>query len=507
MRRAALGMLAASSLAGCNLVFGLKETSPNPDGPPADAAGRAIHLAFLQASLDSDGQPLTPTEIPIDDLEMVSASALDGSDAVSLTPSPDGTLSVPLTIADATAGWRLFYQRPNQVVRELQNLPADAHVVEPLFGPLERVKPASNSGFSITPLGYPVAASHALNRVFTTGIWSEGTTIGPPPGATLAYGLADAVSSSGAMGTPGPDDRGLLFDYLIDAASTCRSSTGSMDFSAANSGPPLAPVSGSWKSDSQNPTVNTSFQLAINPNLKPFGEVQGPGRQQLGYVPNAQMPAFTRPPLPVQSLVLRNPVMIALRSCPLPTPSNAAQPPFVESAYLDTRLKRAVHTEVTATRQLPNSATVYNGLAILTLDDGGAYDVVTDVAFPEAVTIRNSAGVTADLFGAADGVAVAAGSGPLTVSWKKTVASATADFWEVTLIELPDASASLLPRRTYVTSTTSLTIQPVDVVAGHTYVLAFTAFTGLNRAPSGDFRAITGAQSISIIHARSFVVQ
>ncbi|CAN5682303.1 hypothetical protein BH11MYX3_BH11MYX3_38790 [soil metagenome] len=75
----------------------------------------------------------------------------------------------------------------------------------------------------------------------------------------------------------------------------------------------------------------------------------------------------------------------------------------------------------------------------------------------------------------------------------------------MTLLELP-AGGGVLPRRTYVTTSTSLTIQQAELVAGHSYVLAFTAFAGLNRAPSGDFRAITGAQSISIIHARSFVV-
>ncbi|CAN5682200.1 hypothetical protein BH11MYX3_BH11MYX3_38780 [soil metagenome] len=422
MRRAALGLLAASSLAGCNLVFGLKETSPNPDGPPADAVGRRIHLTFLQALLDSDGQPLTPSEIAIDDLQTVSASSLDGGSAITLPPSADGTVTVPLEIADATAGWRLAYQRPNQVVRELQNLPADAHVIEPLFGPLTRMTLPSGSGFSITALGYPGTASHSLNRVFTIGIWSEGTTLAPPPGAVLDYSLAEAVASSGPMGRPGSTDRGLLFDYAIDGASSCRSSTGSMDFSAASIGPPFAPVSGSWKSDSQMPVVNTSFQLAINPSLKPFGEAQGPGRQQVGYVPNAEMPAFTRPPLPTQSLFLRNPVILAIRSCPLPTPGNAAQPAFVESAYLNTRLKRAVHTEVTATRTLPNGATAANGLAILTLDDGGAYDVVTNVAFPEAVTIAGASGPSTGLFGASDGVPLATGSGPLTVMWRKTVA-------------------------------------------------------------------------------------
>ncbi len=502
MRRAALGLFAASSLVGCNLVFGLKETSPNPDGPPADAPGTPIHLVFLQATLDANGLPVDPVEIPINDLQLVGASTLDGGPTVMLTPAADGTVSVPLEISTSGA-WRLFYQRPNQPVRELQNLPADAHVVEPLFGPVARVAPPPGTGYSITPTGYPSTASHAQNRVFTTGMWSEGTTLGAAARAQLDYNLGDAVPLSGAMGTPGPDDRGLLFDFVLDGATGCRTSKGSTDFPAANIGPPLAPVSGSWKSDSVTPTVDVPLTVAFNANLKPFAEDAAPPRQQFGYVPSVLMPAFSRPPSPTQALQLRNPVMIAIRSCPV----LASQPAFVPSAYLDTRLKRAVHTELTTSRELPSTARVTNGLAILTFEIGGRYDVATDVAFARAVTIRAGSGPAADLFGATDGVPVGVGSGSLTVSWMKTDPAATANFWEVTLIELPDAGGMLVPKRTYVTTTTSVTVQHDDIVIGHSYVLAFTAFTGVNRARAGDFGAITGTQSISVIHARSFVAQ
>lgn len=501
MRRAALGMLAASSLAGCNLVFGLKETSPNPDGPPADVAGTPIHLTLLQLLLDSNGAPTTPTEIGIPDLVKLEAMRLDGSAPVGLTAIADGTIGVPPEIT--MGSWALVYQRKDSVVREIQNPPVGAHLVETLLGPVTRATPDPQSGFVITPASYPVTASHSLNRVLTTGTWTEGNHPVPPTGAALDYDFADAVSYSGLLGAPSPGDRGVLADFAI--ANGCRTSTGTSDFPAGDIGPPKVMTPGTaWVSSATGFTITTDLALVLTGDVAPLGETTRATQELLGYVPSKDMPAFTRPPDISRSVSLPNPPMFAVRSCSLPYQGTPPSP--VLATWLDARLPRAAYTEISASRQLSGGATLVNGLGILTLSTAASFMVTTDVAFAANVKLTSSAGA-ADLFDptGSDDVKVTRGGDPLTVSWDKQTATTTAQFWEVALIEV--VGGSLLPRRVYVTTSTSVKIQSRELEIGRHYVFSITAYTGRGGAATGDYRTITGTQAISIIHPRSFTAK
>ncbi len=501
MRRAALAMLAASSLAGCNLVFGLKETSPNPDGPPADVAGTPIHLTLLQHLLDASGAPLPPTEIAIPDLVKLEARVLGSDSTVPLTAIADGTIGVPL---DITMGsWALIYQRQGGVVREIQNPPEGAHLVETLYGPAARTAPDALSGYVITPANYPGGASHSLNRVLTTGTWTEGSRPLPPAGATLDYDYATAVSYSGPLGKPTANDHGVLADFSI--MNGCRTSIGTSDFAAGDIGPPKPMVTGSaWVSSATGFNVSTDLQLVLTLDVAPLGEGSRAAMELLGYVPSKEMPAFTRPPDGSRSIALPNPPLFALRSCPLPYAGSPPAP--VLPTWLDGRVPRGVYTEIVASRQLSGGASLVNGIAILTLSNATTFMVSTDVAFPTNVTLKSTAGST-NLFSmsGSDAVTFSPGTGPISVQWEKAMPGTTAHFWEVALIEVQ--GANLVRKRVYVTTGTSVAIQATELEVGHHYVFAIAAYSGRGGALTGDYRTITGAQSMSVIHPRSFVVQ
>ena len=494
MRRAVVGLLAASSLAGCNLLFGLDETTALPDAPAMDAPWMVIHLGFLQLPPATNDTPEAPVEIPFPDLVKVEASTLDGTTTTPLT-AVDGQLLIP---AQITAGsWRLIYQRQDEPPHELQNLPADAHVIEPLYGPLERIAPTAGMGYTITPTSYQ--GDHGNNRVFTTGMWTEGTRTLAPAGATLNYDLPDAVSYDGPLGTPGSKDRGVLVDFLV--LDGCRAATGSVDFPASPVGPPKPAVSGPWLRNAATPTITTPINLIATTDIAPLGEGQGPLREQYGYLPSKEMPELTRRPDPGRTVLLRNPPLLTLRTCPLPYPG--AVPMVAEPTYFKDHLVRAVHTEITATRPLAAGPTLVNGLAIVTTDRAGVLTVATDVAFPRNVKLLTGENSVLDLFGASDRIPLPAGASTMTLSWDKLSPGSTAHFWEVALIEVQ--SLGLTTRRIYVTTSTSLAIQRSDLAPGKEYVLALTAFSGRNGAMVGDFRIVSPDQAISVTHTRTFV--
>ena len=490
MKRAVLAMLAP--LAGCNWVFGLEPTHAKPDAPDAPPPGVPVHVALLVETLDASGAPTAPTETAIPDLARLEASTLDGQAPVPLTADPDGTVSVPMEIA--AVPWRLVYQRQGDVIREYQHLPPEAHVVEPLLGPVTRTPPPAGSGYVITPPGH--VGSHATNRVFTLGAWTEGTKIPAPAGPTLDYDLPGAASLSGSLATPMSGDRGVLIDYTVDTTSGCVRSTGSADFDAGSPVPKGNAAATTWVVTQTSPIVNTPVSLISTGDVDPFGDASTrTAREQYGYLAANDVPLFTRAADGNRSLLLRNPPLIVLRACSLPV---TGAPTVNDPAYLSARLSKVIHTEIGAPRTLPGGAGVVNGLVILTLGTT-TFNVSTNVAFPTAVKL----GAT-DLFGAQEAVPVARAATPMELSWQKTRATDVAHFWEVALIKV--AGISLTRQRVYATTKPSILITPSDLPGG-TYVLEITAYAGRSPAANGDFRGVSGDQAISVVHTRTFVVQ
>ena len=500
MARALLGVLAVSSLAACNWVFGLDKTEPAPpdDASFPDAPPKPLKLTYLVATTTAIGDPLPPIEAPLDDLVSVEASSLDGNLREAVTYGGDGTLEIPFDII--TRPWRLVYQRRNQLPRELQLLPENAHVIEPLFGPVPpRTAPVAGAGYVFTPSGGP--PNHSLNRVFTMGTFTEGSVL-LQSGPTVTYELGSATSLSGPIGTPATTDHAIVVDYTIELSSNCRSATGSLEGTGAV-GPPKATITGAWQTQPSQPAIADNL-LDIGNKLQTvmrLGETTSASRQVVGYMVSAAMPGFTRPPDPTNLLALPNPAMFALRTCP--NVIGGSPPPNVDNVvFMNDHLAAIVYTELTATRTVSGGPQLVNGIEIVTPEATmDSYVVAHLAASPMAVTLKTASNVTVDLFGTIDHVAVPDASGVLELAW--TPSSGAADYWEVSLIELGGAITTR--KRVFVTPVPTLKIDGAYLASGHEYVFELTSFTGRPGPSVGEYRTSSLPQSSSIVNTRTFL--
>ncbi len=501
MRRAAFGLLVATGLGGCNQIFGLKETTALPDSPveiPIDAAWSSIQVGFWQLAFDPSTTVPAPALVPFPDLTRFEVGTLTGP-LVTRMPDTNGSVTIPIDITEAGA-FRLVYQRGTDVVHEYQGLVADARVIEPLFGPLQRPAVPGGAGFLISPTNAPT--NHTLNRVFTVGTFTDGATVVVGPGGpTLDYAYQappGTFSMSGPLGLPGATDLGVLVDF--DIMGQCRRAIGSATF-PADKAATHPTVMGMWTAnDTVARTSTTANAIQLPPDIIPFGEGNLATRQHYGFVPSEIMPAFTRPPdLVHHQVALANPVMMPLRVCTSIDSSLAVHDPLL---FKD-KFKRALYTETTVDRTL-SGATITNGVAVLTLGLTG-FQVDSDVAFATAIKLTADGNVESKLFESADSVPVPAFTGATTLSWGITVASQKADFWDVTLWEI--SGGSLVKRRIYTTTTREVKIQRADLEASKQYVFQVSAYRGRpNASTKADFATVSGNQSMSVVHSRSFVL-
>jgi hypothetical protein len=507
MRRAAFGLLVATTLGGCNQIFGLEATTsiPDaPDAPPLDSAWASIHLGFLQQTFDPSGTVPPPIETPFPDLVTVEVGPSEGP--LVTRPSENGIVTIP---PDISAGpFRLVYQRQGDTIREYQGLVPDAHVIEALFGPVTRVPPPVGAGFAITPTNY--TGNHLANRVFTVGTWTEGARVpGPASGALLTYDYEAAItaSMSGALGATAATDRGVLVDYAINGY--CRSAVGSTDFPGGPLTTAHQPVGGPWSTSTANPLTTSEtddMSVDFNPEWAQFGELNVTPKQtteNYGFVPSALMPAFTRPPDGLRQVALPNPVMLVLRSCTALDTDAAVHEPTLFSA----KLARALYTEASVRRTVAGGVTVNSGVAVISYPvlvfGMPKFDVRTVVAFPVDVKLT-SATATVSLMGT-DDAPIPATAGTVTLAWSKYKTTELVDFWEVTLGVI-DSSSNFIKKRIYTTTTPDVRIEGSELHAGERYLLQITGHLGRPNAGAGDYRTVQGAQAISVFYPRTFVV-
>ncbi|MEO7096255.1 MAG: hypothetical protein ABI175_23550, partial [Polyangiales bacterium] len=396
MKRAAVGLLVATTLGGCNQIFGLEATTALPDAAPPDAFWSSIQLGFLQLTFDPAMAVPDPAIVPFPDLSRVEVGTLDGP-LVMRAADATGMITVPLDITMA-GPFRLVYQRTGDpVVHEYQGLMPDAKVIEPLWGPIARPVPPLNGGFLISPTNTPT--NHTQNRVFTIGTWTEGKQLVQGAGApTLDYDYSppSTISMSGPFGATAATDRGVLVDY--ETVGTCRRAIGSADFPAGGLAAPHPTVMGIW---TQNDTVTrsstTPLAFQFPADIHPFGEGNLSQHEHYGFVPSDAMPAFTRAPdLVGREVALPNPVMVALRVCSS-LDNNAATLAVHDPLLLKERLDPALYTEVTVERQLASGPFITNGFAALTLGTTG-YQVQPNIAFAKNASLLSTSNVTTNLW-------------------------------------------------------------------------------------------------------------
>jgi hypothetical protein len=204
---------------------------------------------------------------------------------------------------------------------------------------------------------------------------------------------------------------------------------------------------------------------------------------------------------------LPNPMMIVMRSCPLPY---GAAPKVHEPATYSMKLTRVAHTEIVAVRTLPNLIELFNGVAIVTMtpDSMGMFNVKRTIAAAKNVTLVPSEGAAVNLWtgtGASDGRTLPTTTGIYTIKWEKSspTDAADADMWDVALIDV--SSNPAVVQRIYTVVNTHFLLRSKDLTSGKEYVLRFTAYNGRPAARTGDFRSASGDQSISIVHSRTFI--
>lgn len=483
-------------LAGCNQIYGLDPTKVIDAGPPP----RHMSMTYVIATEDAQLQHLLDLDTPVRDVRQLVASTLDGALTVDLLPEyiATGVVEVPEVLA--AQPWRLAYTIGDEPPRELQNAPAgDLHLAVPMFGPLDRAPVPAGSGYSVTPTGY--TGSHAINRVFTTGVWTEGSVSPAPAGAKLDYSFDLANSLFGPVGAPSEaESRVVVVDYKIDLGTSCRASIGSAEL-------PLALTAGQLTVPSQQPQWDTATimpMLQMDPIavLNQLGSVNflnggnpGPATMSLGFVPSDRTAAFdAAPQLP---RVLPGPVLVALNVCPWTV--SLALPGI--AAFNDSGLKgdftAVLHAEATVVRVV-DSVALTSGMAVVTPRSGVSYAPLFTAPTVRAATLGGT-----DIFanppsGDAEHVAV---SSPTALTFE--LAGGSADFIEVTLHRLD--GGALVPQRRYTVFGTTVAIDPTVFASGGQYVFEIRTFTGRPGALVGDFRIASLPQAMVTMFTRTFI--
>jgi len=483
-------------LAGCNQIYGLDPTKVIDAGPPP----RHVTLTYVIATEDADLKHAIALDTQVRDVRQLVASTLDGAQTVDLLAdyAATGVVEVPEVLA--AEPWRLAYTIGDEPPREIQNAPpGDLHVAVSMFGPLDRAPVPAGSGYSVTPVGY--VGSHATNRVFTTGVWTEGSVFMAPATAQLDYSFDLAKSLFGPLGAPSAtDSRVVVVDYKIDGATGCRASTGSTELALALTAGQLSVPSPQPKWDTD--TITPQLQMDPIAVLNQLGSVNfldggnpGPSTISLGFVPSDRLPAFDAPPqLP---RVLSGPVLVAVDVCPWTV--GIALP--VIPAFNDTGLKSdftaVLHAEATIVRVV-DSVALTSAMAVVTPRSGVSYAPLFTAPTVRAATLGG-----VDIFGNpasgdAEHVPVPA---PTVLTFE--LAGGTADYIEVTLHRLD--GGALLPQRRYTVFGTTVAIDPAVFTPGGQYVFEIRTFTGRPGALVGDFRIASLPQAMVTMFTRTFI--
>jgi len=485
-------------LAGCNQIYGLDPTKVIDAGPPP----RHVSLTYMIATEDSNDVHLIDSDTPVRGVMALSASTLDGAQTLDLMPAYAGSGVVEVPEVLAGRDWRLAYTIAGDVPREVQTPPAgDLHLVVPIFGPLDKSPVPMGSGYSVTPQNFAGnGGDHAIHRVFTTGVWTQGFVVPSPTNATLNYPFGVATSLFGPIGAPNdPGDQVLVVDYKIDAAG-CRAAIGSAQMELALTPNQLAVPSPQpqWDSSTLKATLFMDPVAALGrlTGVNAFADNPGPAHIELGFIASDRMPAFeAAPQLP---LVLPGPVIVPVDVCPWqPAPPVVPTIPDFHDSALGSNFTAVLHAEATIVRDV-DGLTLTSGMAVVA-ERSGIEPMVSYAPAFAAPTIMKASLAGVDLLGAADHVPVPDRATPLSLTLELTGGD---DYTEVTLHQV--AGGALQPVRRYTVFGPSVDIDPTTFSAGGEYVFEIRTFTGRPGAAFGDFRIATLPQSMVTMFTRTF---
>ncbi len=497
------------SLMGCNQVFGITPTKE------FDATGHVVldwQIATLLASGPNDGAPDPMIRFaPIDPAPKIRIAPIDGSfDQDKATYSPDdGSIVIPHAYLNTT--WRLEYTLADNVPHEVQWAPDDpqGHLTVPVFGRVQRDPVPSGGGYQITPANAP--AAYTFPRVFTTGLWTEGTA--SYNGATVDYDFSSATSLSGSLGRPDPSlgDHALLVDYVADAGSGCRIAVGSAVLASAALEPNMHTM--------QTPPWNTSNEVVMNtpvdgPSItrltKALGKLEssfnGPLSVLLfGAAASTDMPGLAGTPdsSRLELVQLPVPVMLTLLQCPYNISlaglmTRPAQPPMFDP------FPRVLHAQLVDTRQALGIA-LTSGMETVLRKDANGFTMAFPAAIPTQFTLTTPMNGVLDLVGGSDQVAVGPASGVFELAFTPETSTDTplrADYYDVVLHRI--VGGLLTTDRVYTVTTPKVRIDGSLLMPGADYVFEVRSYKGHPQASHGNFAPVDYPYGAAIVFTRTF---
>jgi hypothetical protein len=508
MKRATLGLLAA---AGCNQIWGLGPVALEDNG---DANPGPLRFRITTQITRTTAQGFVdPT---LDYVAVVPAPAVQlGAIGAPLEPAEygaDGSVLYPRELVGKP--WRMVWTLADGLPREVQWSPGgdlSGHFTEPMFGRLERLPVPTGGGYTITPIGSP--NSHSLTRVFTTGLWTEGTFPATIPTAKVDYDFATkAKSLSGPLGAPekARTDYAVLTDFKN--ATSCRVSSGVAEFPV----PDL--VAGNLSTPATQPTyvgADKQVRLALNgPRPVDFrlkdllsarGGTSNPLHLEYGFAPSLGVSGFSRPAaLPILDFYLPGPQLLAFATCTFPSVPMFNSDPFADPLEIRDRFPSIVHVEATNQRTRGLLSLTSGFSAVLT---SSSYSFTSDwaVAAPVAIKLVDGGGAQiADLENLAEEPTPLPPLGPMDLVFDvEAGATLVTDLFEITLYEVK-SSGQLERQRLYTVATPRLALDPAVFRPATEYVFEVRAVNGRPKASQGDFATNMYPQYAVAIFTRTF---
>ncbi|MGN6106967.1 MAG: hypothetical protein ACTHU0_17810, partial [Kofleriaceae bacterium] len=324
-----LGLLLAT---GCNQIFGL-DPATRLDAAP-DAAPSVGRLTYQLIERGKE----TPPEYPALPAAEISAGLFEDAELTRLEYRDDGTFEVPYRLASSVVPWRLIYQVPGQVTREIQwsKDPEGMKLVVPAYGSLSREPVPPGSGYLLKPTHFDATNVNGRTvRVYTTGSWTVGTASADPVALTISYPFhSSARSLTGELWAPRADDR--LVAIAMDKTTfpmepmACDRTKGGSGFHSKLESPGIPNPQPDWTENLQQPVEFGNSSFVLLERLQAFPGQSSTNLFQVGYVAREDLPLFTTPaivgPGPFERWPrLTSPVFLPVLSCEF-SPLAAATP-------------------------------------------------------------------------------------------------------------------------------------------------------------------------------------
>lgn len=511
-------LLALLAVAGCNEIWGLDRDvalAPGIDGPDGGPDRPRIRFTSQITKTTATGYVDAMLDYaPIDPPPVVQIGLVGGPLAPA-TYAPEGTIEYPAEYVGKP--WRLLYTLADGIPHEVHWSPPEgdlvAHLVEPVFGRLDRAPVPPGSGYTITPIGSP--PQHVLTRVFTTGVWTEGISTGTSTGPTFDYDFATkAVPMSGRLGAPegAKGDFVALADFRIQNG--CRVASGAAAFPAPDlvAGTHTVPApQPPYESANKQVRLMLGGPAPIDPRLKGLlGARAGTtniSRMQYGYVPSLGVFGFSKPvPAPILDFRLPGPRMIAFANCPVPENIGTYQTEaFADPADIRDRFPPVVHVEV-VNQRVRGATTLISGFSgVLTSSD---YTFTSGflVAAPVNIRLEQHGALIADLEDLAkEGDEVPLGADPVELVFDlEANPLLAADYFDVTLYLIEPQTGALALQRVYTITDRKLRIEPSFLLPASEYAFEVRAYRGRPVAARADFSVNTYPQYAATLFTRIF---